>query len=137
MCICRENNIKSFLKELGLSIDDEEIQKAGRNESKQYIFYVKYDSVLLKEKQAVKIEIGLRFNLILPVEKHKINHKYLHPFTREPLFNAGNIICLSLKELAAEKLRAAATREIAAPRDFYDLGYLINTGVISPEREFK
>lgn len=130
-----KNNIKPFLKELGLSIDDEEIQKAGRNESKQYIFYIKYDSVLLKEEQSIKIEIGLRFNPILSVEKHKINHKYLHPFTREPLLDAGNIICLSLKELVAEKLRAAATREIAAPRDFYDLGYLINTGVNFRDKE--
>ena len=52
-------------------------------------------------------------------------HKFLHPFTKEPLFDAGSVNCLALKELVAEKLRAAATREVIAGRDFYDLGYLL------------
>ncbi len=49
----------------------------------------------------------------------------MHPFTKEPLFDAGSVSCLSLKEIVSEKLRAAALREIIAPRDFYDLDFIL------------
>jgi hypothetical protein len=41
-----------------------------------------------------------------------------------------------LKELAAEKMRAAATRLNIAPRDFYDLGYLLKVGFDFKDPEF-
>ena len=43
---------------------------------------------------------------------------------------------MSLKELAAEKMRAAATRLNIAPRDFYDLGYLLKVGFDFEDLEF-
>jgi predicted nucleotidyltransferase component of viral defense system len=67
----------------------------------------------------------LRFNPLLFAVIKKVNHKFLHPFTKEPLFDGGSVNCFALKELVAEKLRAAATREVIAGRDFYDLGYLL------------
>ena len=94
----------------------------------QYIYAVNYESVVFGNKQSIKLEIGLRFNPVLPVSKQKINHKFLHPFTKEPLFEGGTVNCLSIKELVAEKLRAASTRLTIAPRDFYDLGYLLKAG---------
>jgi predicted nucleotidyltransferase component of viral defense system len=115
--------IRPFLKKFGMSIED--LDKAGHRESTQYIYYLDYESVVLNKKESIKLEIGLRFNPLLPVETKKVNHKFLHPFTKEPLFDAGSVNCLALKELVAEKLRAAATREIIAGRDFYDLGYLL------------
>ncbi|PIZ12496.1 MAG: hypothetical protein COY53_09775, partial [Elusimicrobia bacterium CG_4_10_14_0_8_um_filter_37_32] len=42
---------------------------------------------------------------------------------------------LAIKELVAEKMRAAATRLTVAPRDFYDLGYLIRTGFNFNDKE--
>ncbi|MEK7850217.1 MAG: nucleotidyl transferase AbiEii/AbiGii toxin family protein [Candidatus Omnitrophota bacterium] len=115
--------LKPFLKNFSMSIED--LDKAGHRESTQYIFYLDYDSVVLSKKESIKLEIGLRFNPILPAVLKKVNHKFLHPFTKEPLFDAGSVNCLALKELVAEKLRAAATRETIAGRDFYDLGYLL------------
>lgn len=115
--------LKPFLKNLGMSIEG--LDKAGHRESTQYIYYFDYDSVVLSKKESIKLEIGLRFNSLLPAVLKKVNHKFLHPFTKEPLFDAGSVNCLALKELVAEKLRAAATREIIAGRDFYDLGYLL------------
>lgn len=43
---------------------------------------------------------------------------------------------MALKELTAEKMRAAATRIAIAPRDFYDLGYLLKVGFDFTDAEF-
>ena len=128
-----KDKIQTFAKNYGMSIEGAE--KAGRNESKQYIYYVDYDSVVLEKKQSIKIEIGLRFNPMLPAVKRKVSHKFLHPFTKEPLFDGGSVSCLALKELVAEKMRAAATRLIIAPRDFYDLGFLLKAGFNLGDKE--
>jgi len=115
--------LKPLLQKLGMGVEN--IEKAGHNESTQYIYYLEYDSVVLGKKESIKLEIGLRFNPILPFVTKKITHKFLHPFTKEELFDAGTVNCLLLDELVAEKLRAASTRLTIAPRDFYDLGYLL------------
>jgi predicted nucleotidyltransferase component of viral defense system len=118
-----KDKIEEFAKQFDMRIDDAE--KAGRNESKQYIYYFAYKSVIQPSEQMIKFEIGLRFNPICPVEKRTVQHKFLHPFTKEPLFYAGKVNCLCLKEIISEKLRAAALREIIAPRDFYDLDFIL------------
>ncbi len=118
-----KDKIEEFAKQLDMRIDGAE--KAGRNESKQYIYYFAYKSVIQPAEQMIKFEIGLRFNPICPVEKRTVQHKFLHPFTKEPLFDAGSVNCLSLKEIVSEKLRAAALREVIAPRDFYDLDFIL------------
>jgi predicted nucleotidyltransferase component of viral defense system len=115
--------IRSFLEKYGMSIKD--LDKVGHRESTQYIYYLDYNSAVLSKKESIKLEIGMRFNPLLPVVRKKVNHKFLHPFTKEPLFDAGLVNCLPLNELVAEKLRAAATRKVIAARDFYDLGYLL------------
>ena len=115
--------IRPFLKRFNMSIQN--LDKAGHRESTQYIYYLDYDSAVLNKKESIKLEIGLRFNPLRPVATKEVNHKFLHPFTKEPLFDAGSVNCLVLKELVAEKLRACATREVIASRDFYDLGFLL------------
>ncbi len=121
-----KDNIESFAKQFGMRVDG--IDNAGRNESKQYIYYFVYDSAMVPTEQTVKFEIGLRFN---PIDKTKIQavqHKFIHPFTGEPLFEGGRINCLSLNEIVSEKLRAAALRLKIVPRDFYDLDFIIRHG---------
>lgn len=118
-----KDKIEDFAKQLDMRMDGSE--KAGRNESKQYVYYFAYKSVFQPAEQIIKFEIGLRFNPICPVEKRAIQHKFLHPFTKEPLFDAGKVSCLCLKEIVSEKLRAAALREVIAPRDFYDLDFIL------------
>jgi len=129
-----KESVESFAKKIEMTIINPE--KAGHDESKQYIYYFSYPSVVLKGDESVKFEIGLRFNPLLPVEKKDINHKFLHPFTKEPLFNTSKVLCLSLQELVAEKMRAACTRRIIAARDFYDLGYLIERQFDFKGKEF-
>lgn len=121
-----KNKIEQFVEQFGIRIDD--AGNPGRNESKQYVYYFVYQSALRLVEAKIKFEIGLRFNPITPVEKHRIQHAFLHPFTGEPLFDGGSINCLSLNELLAEKLRASAIRERIAPRDFYDLDFVLRNG---------
>ncbi|HOZ62472.1 MAG TPA: nucleotidyl transferase AbiEii/AbiGii toxin family protein [Smithellaceae bacterium] len=121
-----KKSLQPLLQKLAMSVGN--LDSAGHNESTQYIYYLDYDSVVLGKKESIKLEIGLRFNPMLSFTTRKINHKFLHPFTKEELFDAGKITCLSINELVAEKLRAASTRQTIASRDFYDLGYLLKSG---------
>ena len=118
-----KNKISKFVEQFDMRIVDSE--KPGRNESKQYVYYFSYQSALRPIEGRIKFEIGLRFNPIDRVEVRQVHHPYTHPFTGEPLFDEGNIACLSLNEMVSEKLRAAALRETIAPRDFYDLDFIL------------
>ena len=121
-----KDNIEKYAKQFDMRIDGE--QNPGRNESKQYIYYLIYKSVIQPTEQIIKFEIGLRFNPIVETEIREVKHKFLHPFTTEPLFNGGKVNCLSLEEIVSEKLRAAALRLTIAPRDFYDLDFILRNG---------
>lgn len=118
-----KDRIEKFVKQFGMKIDD--AGNPGRNESKQYVYYLIYQSALRSVEAKIKFEIGLRFNPIDPIEKHQIQHAFLHPFTGEPLFDGGKVNCLSLNEIVSEKFRAAALRLKIAPRDFYDLDFIL------------
>lgn len=121
-----KDGIEKFVKQLGMRINN--TSNPGRNESKQYVYYFTYKSAIRPVEANIKFEIGLRFNPIAPIEKHQVQHVFLDPFTGEPLFNVGKINCLSLKEATAEKLRASALRKKLAPRDFYDIDFIIRNG---------
>lgn len=118
-----KDNIEKFVRQFDMRIVGSE--NPGRNESKQYVYYFSYQSALRPIEGKVKFEIGLRFNPIEPIEKRHVQHAFLHPFTGEPLFDGGKVNCLSLNELISEKLRAAAIRKEIAPRDFYDLDFIL------------
>ena len=118
-----KDNINKFAEQFGVKIDDS--GNPGRSESKQYVYYFVYQSVLRPIESRIKFEIGLKFDPINAVEKRQVQHAFLHPFTGEPLFDGGKVACLSLNELVSEKLRAAAIREKIAPRDFYDLDFIL------------
>jgi predicted nucleotidyltransferase component of viral defense system len=117
-----KDKIAKFAQQFDMKILD--AGNPGRNESKQYVYYFSYQSALRPIEGQIKFEIGLRFNPIDKIEKQQVHHTYTHPFTGEPLFDGGKVACLSLNEIVSEKLRAAALREIIAPRDFYDLYFL-------------
>jgi len=121
-----KDNIEAFAKQFDMRIDG--LKNAGRNESKQYIYYFAHKSSLQPAEQLIKLEIGLRFNPIDKVVDKPVQQTFLHPFTKEPLFDAGKVKCLSLEEIVSEKLRAAALRRTIAPRDFYDLDFMLRHG---------
>lgn len=128
-----KDGLNILARNLGLRVDDEII--SGHNESKQYIFNILYPSVVRNIDGIINFEIGLRYNPILPTVIGKIQHTFKHPFTGEPLFEGGTIKCLALNELIAEKLRAGSTRINVAPRDFYDLDFVIRNDFNLTEKE--
>ncbi len=128
-----KDNIEAFALQFDLGIDD--LEKAGRNESRQYVYYFYYQSVVLPVESKIKFEIGLRFSPICEPEKKRVRHEFVHPFTGEPLFDGGEVNCLRLKELIAEKLRAAATRVSITPRDFYDIDFILRNSFDLTEPE--
>lgn len=121
-----KDKIVSYVQALGMDVED--LDHTGFNESKQYVIYINYDSVVIEKPQSIKLEIGLRYNPILPKRNMPVKHRFLHPFTNLPLFEGGSVACLDLTEVVAEKMRATATRPHIAPRDFYDLGFIIQAG---------
>lgn len=118
-----KDKIDKFIKQFDMKLDD--AGGPGHNESRQYIYYFVYQSALRELETRIKLEIGLRFNPIDKVEKYPVQHVFSHPFTGDPLFDGGRVSCLSLNELIAEKLRAGALRKIIAPRDFYDIDFIL------------
>lgn len=128
-----KDKIKKYVEQFGIKLD--ETEEPGRNESKQYLYHFLYQSAVSPGEGKIKFEIGLRFNPILKTEKHNVQHHFFHPFTEELLFAGGQVRCLALKEIVAEKLRAASTRKTIAPRDFYDLDFILRNGfnIADPE----
>lgn len=118
-----KQQISTLAGKYGMTI--EELNKGGHRESTQYIYHLAYDSTVVNTKDSIKLEIGMRSNPLLSTVTKKVHHRFIHPFTHEPLFDTGTVNCLALDELVAEKLRAAATRHDIASRDFYDLGFLL------------
>ncbi len=100
----------------------------GFNNSKQYVFKVKYPSILTAKDGIIKIEISLRQP---PHDKPvhiEIKHFYQDPFTGEDLFPSGKILSLSWNEAVAEKLKRAISRKDVAIRDYYDLWCIAEFG---------
>jgi len=115
-----------FLKALQLTSDKPEGE--GFNNSKQYVFKVKYPSVLTAKDDTIKIEISLRQPPIDKPIHTEIKHFYQDPFTGEDLFPRGKILSLSWNEAVAEKLKAAISRKDVAIRDYYDLWHIAEFG---------
>ena len=115
-----------FLKALQLTSDKPEGE--GFDSSQQYIFKVKYPSVLTAKEDIIKIEISLRQPPMDKPVNTKIKHFYQDPFTGDDLFPIGKVLSLSWNEAVAEKLKAAISRKDIAIRDYYDLWHIAEFG---------
>jgi predicted nucleotidyltransferase component of viral defense system len=101
---------------------------AGHNNSRQYIGYFAYRSVLVEKIEKIKIEIGLREPMLMPSESRVASTIAINPFNNLPLFPAFSVSAMSSHEMHAEKFRAAMTRREPAIRDFFDLFYAVQEG---------
>lgn len=115
-----------FLKKLELKSDNPKGE--GFNNSTQYIFYVKYPSIITAKDENIKIEISLREPPLDKPVRTTIKHFYRDPFTNKYLMPTNEIWSLSLEEAVAEKLKASITRKDIAIRDYYDLWYIAESG---------
>lgn len=98
---------------------------AGHNNSTQYIAQVQYRSSLRQGSATIKIEIGLREELLTSPQRLRVKTLLHNPFSRKPAVQEFSVSCMSQEEAYAEKLRAALTRSELAIRDFYDIDYAV------------
>lgn len=77
-----------------------------------------------KERWTSKIEIDISFDelVLFPVNQFQI----IHPYSDASLIGINTIPVYSLEEVLTEKVRSFFQRSYKAPRDFYDVWYLLN-----------
>jgi len=117
-----KNKMPYFLNKLNLKSPNPEGE--GFNESQQYVFNIIYPSIVTGRDEKIKIDISLRQSPVSTTVQNPVKHFFKDPFTEEDLLPTNKIICLSLKEAVAEKLKAAISRRELAIRDFYDLWHI-------------
>ena len=98
----------------------------GFNNSKQYVAQIAYPTLVGSGFGRIKIEIGIREEILVPPVKGNIRTLLENPFTGLPGVEEFDIVVLTLEETYAEKLRAALTRREPAIRDFYDIDYAVS-----------
>lgn len=109
---------------------------SGANSSTQYIGVIGYTSLLGRQAETIKVEVGLREPLLAPVIRGEAKTLLLDPLSGSPMAPALILPCLSRMEAMAEKLRAALSRREIAIRDFYDIDFAVRTlalRVLGPE----
>ena len=104
----------------------------GADSSKQYIASMGYTSLLSRQEETIKIEVGLREPLLTPAVSGPARTILLDPVSGQPLLKPISVNCLSRTEAFAEKFRAALSRREAAIRDFYDIDYAVRKLGVQP-----
>lgn len=90
-----------------------------------YLKYVfTYTSIYDKSEQTIKVELTYTHKQYLPTNNYHFAALFMDPVLDEALFPCEEIHCLTLKEMMAEKVRAALTRKESAIRDFFDIRYV-------------
>ncbi len=105
----------------------------GANISTQYVSVVGYDSLLSRQQEGIKIEIGLREPLLTPVFDGAARTAPLDPVSGQPMVHPLALPCISRVEAFAEKFRAALSRREVAIRDFYDIDYAVRRLGLQPQ----
>ena len=105
----------------------------GSNNSMQYTAVAGYTSLLDRQEQTIKIEVGMREPLLMPAMEALARTLLLDPVTGKPLVPLVSLRCMSKTETLAEKFRAALSRREAAVRDFYDIDHAVRKGGLRPD----
>ncbi len=95
----------------------------GANNSIQYNAVIGYTSLLSRDEETIKIEIGLREPLLKPKIDGVARTLLLDPISAGSMVSAVRVPAISRIEAMAEKFRAALSRREVAIRDFYDIDY--------------
>jgi predicted nucleotidyltransferase component of viral defense system len=114
--------LKSIVNTISTNIQGVKIGAplTGANNSTQYVGELLYRSALSADEGRIKIEIGLREELLDAVASMPAATLIRDPFSRKAALDPVNVRCLSLREALAEKGRAMFTRKDIAIRDFFD-----------------
>lgn len=97
----------------------------GYSNNTQYTAEVFYASVtnIAEETSKIRIEVGLRENLLCSPVKIKARTLLIDPFRGKPAVSEIHVVALNKEEAYAEKIRAALTRKDVEIRDFFDIEY--------------
>lgn len=107
----------------------------GHNASKQYIGYASYVSQVTGDPERIKIEIGLRENIIRPIEHKLVKTLLIDSIKESEVLSAFPAAVMAYEEAYAEKFRAAMTRRKPAIRDFYDVFHAVASMGFDPQRK--
>jgi len=130
-----ENNFIEDLEILGLKLTN---KRTKFDEHKLAIFNFEYKSVIDNSPQNIKIDISLKNKIYLPAQTWIIKSVFVDAVFEEKIFQDHIIKTMDLKEMLAEKLRAALTRKTPAIRDFFDIWYVKNNSDFDFEdKDFK
>ncbi|MEO8605256.1 MAG: nucleotidyl transferase AbiEii/AbiGii toxin family protein [bacterium] len=107
----------------------------GANSSTQYLAVVTYASLLRRQADTIKLELGLREPLLQAAKRLNAGSILLEPVSSQAMVAPVALRCITRPEAYAEKFRAALTRREVAIRDFYDLDYAAQRqGLLPAER---
>jgi predicted nucleotidyltransferase component of viral defense system len=107
----------------------------GANNSTQYGAVIGYHSLLTGVEETIKIEVGLREPLLLPVVEQAAQTLVLNPLSHESMVPVVRTPCIAKLEAFAEKFRAALSRREVAIRDFFDIDYGVRKLGLQPTDE--
>jgi predicted nucleotidyltransferase component of viral defense system len=121
------NSIKGIFDELPMVIPKIAVSQVfrGHNESRQFIGSLEYPSAVINKKERIKIEIGIREPLLLPLVTGKTRTIVVNSFSGQPLLPIFKVHAMDMREAYAEKIRAALTRIEPAIRDLFDLFHAV------------
>jgi predicted nucleotidyltransferase component of viral defense system len=103
----------------------------GHDASRQYNGRLAYRSVMTGEDEFLKVEIGLREDVLLPTPDLPARTLLMDPNTNAPAIPPVNVRALSLQEAYSEKVRAALTRRDPAIRDFFDIDSAVQKALLN------
>jgi predicted nucleotidyltransferase component of viral defense system len=94
----------------------------GHNDCRQYEAILRYASMVTGEHETVKVEIAIREPIIESTVFSSIGRTLLrHPVPKEMADTQLSLCVMSLREMYAEKVRAALSRRSPAIRDIFDI----------------
>lgn len=120
-----EEDITTELGRLWLTLQD---GRTKYDEHRLALLTYEYISVIDNSVQTIKIDISLKWELMLAPVRWQIQSLYRDKILEETIFGEHDIACIDIREALAEKIRAALTRQIPAIRDFFDIWYVRTFG---------
>ena len=122
--------IKTAVNSLTDRLPELRIESAltGSNGSTQYNAVISYPSALADQRETIKVEIGLREEIMTQIHSGRSRTLLLNPVRGTALIPEFQIASLSYQEAMAEKLRAALCRREVAIRDFFDIDHAVRNG---------
>lgn len=128
--------IKEVLRKLPKNLSCLSISEIrGQNESRQYHGICSYRSCITGLDETIKIEVSFREPLIEPTALLSANTILLDPLLGSVALAPVEVRVLSLREAYAEKARAAISRRELAVRDFYDIDFAMQRGLLDLAEE--